>query len=130
MIISIDGDNIGKRIEGMILTNNLEQLERFSNNVSSAINNFALNIERIGGKCYLCGGDNILAFIPDSAKDEVINTVLNSNENELFFSAGLGSSVLEAYLALKIAKSKLRGCICIKNGSQVIIQTRQMSYIL
>ena len=122
MIISIDGDSIGKIIEGMILTNRLEQLKNFSNKVSDIVNRFSLSIEDFGGKCFLNGGDNILAFIPDSAVDKILDTISKSSEENLSFSVGLGSSVLEAYTALKIAKSNPHGCVCFKNGNQITIK--------
>ena len=65
MIISIDGNSIGKMIEKYILAEKLSELEDFSRSISDYLIRIKGIIERYAGKVYMCGGDNILACIDD-----------------------------------------------------------------
>jgi len=104
MYIALDGDFVGRKIETLILSENLEELKAYNTFVTKRI----LDIERfiIGNKgvIYLSGGDNILAFDPDFEQTIGFLTKLNENGNGLIFSVGIGAEVKLAYLALKYAK--------------------------
>lgn len=104
MYIALDGDSIGRKIEGLILTEKLEDLVRFSQAVDKLIDDISRSILENDGTIYLSGGDNILAFDPriESTIDRL--KMINSNGSGIRFSVGYGESIKLAYLGLKYAK--------------------------
>lgn len=104
IFISIDGNNTGSIIQKYILSNELEKLNEFSSNLTTAIHCITKFIKKEKGIVYLTGGDNILAYIPLSNLDNIINIVKDMEPEEITFSIGIGNSSTDAYLALKYAK--------------------------
>ena len=105
MYIAIDGDSMGKKIEYYILENKLDDLRKFSEKILNNICNMKSLIENEGGKVYMAGGDNILAYIPDKIVISVIKKIRTLVYDQ-FFSIGYANNVQGAYLALNYAKTK------------------------
>ena len=123
MYISIDGNDIGKRLEGLILSDNLEELQTFSSRITFLVDTIEKYIIKQGGKCFLSGGDNILAFLPEEKVHETVKYVNSLKKEEISFSIGIGDDVIDAYLALKYAKSMKKGYICQKVNDQFVVFT-------
>lgn len=105
IFIAIDGNNIGRKIEYLILDEKLEELQNFSNEISHRVRQISHAIESTGGKIFMSGGDNILAEISNTQTDFLID-VLKKNQTDRFtFSMGIGNNTKMAYLALKCAKA-------------------------
>ena len=104
IFISIDGNNTGSILQKYILSNELEKLREFSSNLIMTIQYITQFIEKEKGKIYLTGGDNILAYIPSTNLDNIIDIVKNIELKDFTFSIGIGNSSTDAYLALKYAK--------------------------
>lgn len=118
IFISIDGNNTGSIIQKYILSNELEKLNEFSSNLTTAIHCITKFIEKEKGIVYLTGGDNILAYIPSSNLNNIINIVKDMELKDFTFSIGIGNSSTDAYLALKYAKvSKSRFSIIYNENS-------------
>ncbi|WP_088014538.1 mCpol domain-containing protein [Gottfriedia acidiceleris] len=106
MFISIDGNNVGKFLEGYIINEDLVSLESLSENIKAvvlAITNF---IKNQNGEVYLSGGDNVLGWLPEENEEKLISFLKEINKNsEIKFSAGSSKGLKETYLALKYSKS-------------------------
>ncbi len=103
--ISVDANDIGKKIENLILNEKKEELSAFSNTVSGNITDIAKCIEASGSEVIMAGGDNILAVIDSKKTDMVLRKISEINACEsVIFSVGLGNSMTNSYLALKYAK--------------------------
>ena len=104
--LSLDGIGVGKMLEKYLFQENPEALHRFSQDLTELINEISSFICECGGTVFLSGGDNILAFLPAESIQRVIDKVDNRKKLiELHFSIGMGSSLTDAYLALKYAKA-------------------------
>jgi hypothetical protein len=110
--ISIDGDNIGKKIEKYILNEDLLGMKEFSYQIAQSIRTFERVIKETGGDVYISGGDNILAFVKDNYVNNIIQLVNELNSKKTFsFSVGLAYTIQDVYLALKYCKSISAGKI-------------------
>jgi len=89
---AIDGDDIGTRIEQLVLTDQLQVASAYSQKVESSLNKIKEHIERGGGYCIFCAGDSLFAV-----SDRLIEL---SKENLMFeditFSGGVGKSSEES----------------------------------
>ena len=109
LFLAADGDDVGRKIEFLIVTNQIDVLSEFFNNFQSAM--FWLS-ERLkndfGAKIIFNGGDNLLA---DLQIDEARIKELESLRVEFFslskatLSFGIGINPRQAYFALKLAKA-------------------------
>jgi GTP cyclohydrolase III len=102
--VALDGDQVGRRIEKLILSAKLSELSSYSKSVLDAIKTLESILLKAGGQVYITGGDNLLAEVTDidlflsnfiSLRDELVCS----------FCVGIGKDSIEAYLALKFAKS-------------------------
>lgn len=102
--VALDGDQVGRRIEQLILRGNLTELSTYSRSILEAINLLESLILQAGGTVYMIGGDNLLAEV--SNIDLFISNFMSIRENLVCsFCVGIGTDPLKAYLALKFAKS-------------------------
>jgi len=108
--ISLDGDLVGQQLEKLIITNELNKLIEYSHSVNEAVNKIRSISDDLDGKTYLHGGDSLLVELQDYKP--FIEKFLDSQSEILTsFSVGIGRDVIQAYLALKFAKSAGRGLI-------------------
>lgn len=108
--IAIDGDSVGRKIEKLIISNNLDELVEYSRSVDSAVNSIRVIANHFGGETYLQGGDNLLIEV-QNYRVFVEKFIAMRSGLTTSFSMGIGKSVVESYLALKFAKSAGRGLI-------------------
>lgn len=104
MYIALDGDFVGRKIETLILAERLDELFEYNMYVTQRVLEIEQFIAQNGGKIYLSGGDNILAYDPKYKETIKYLADLNHNSKDLIFSVGVGEEVNLAYLALKYAK--------------------------
>lgn len=106
MIISIDGNNIGKKIEQYILNEKLDELSEFSNSLLIYLNTLKTIIEMHEGIVYMCGGDNLLAHVKDNSVNDIISKISKIKPpNNTTFAIGIGITAHLAYLALAYRKA-------------------------
>ncbi len=118
---SIDGDQIGASLEKLIINQDSICLSHFSKLVNEAINSISQNIVDSGCNIIFSGGDNIL-FCGDfnlSFCNEVSEYFERKTSNKL--SVGIGDTMLDSFLALKIAKASggaviIDYCEVMRNG--------------
>jgi minimal CRISPR polymerase domain len=102
LYVAIDGDDVGRRLEGLVVRGEVDELRRFSRGVDGDLDTLANILESIAFDSFVKGGDTILACGP--AHDPAwfarhLTTVT------ITISVGLGRSLTEAFLGLKIAKA-------------------------
>ena len=105
VFVAIDGNGIGRVIEGCILAERFAELTAFSEQVTRIVQTLKHAIEIRGGEVYLAGGDNLLARMPRNGLEEVCRQVADSETARLHFAIGVGLDSRGAYLALKYAKT-------------------------
>jgi len=104
--IGLDGDSIGRHIECLLIEENLDELETFSRSVNAALNEIEILVNQNYGKVVFSGGDSILfrgEF--DLVFAEQILKIFHRITCKTA-SIGFGDNTSEAYLGLKMAKSK------------------------
>ncbi len=108
--VAIDGDLVGRKIEKLIISNRLDELVEFSHSINNSVDNIRWLADSIGGKTYLQGGDSLLVEVK-SYQSFIEQFIAIHSGLAVTFSVGIGKNVIEAYLALKFAKSAGRGLI-------------------
>lgn len=125
--IAIDGDDVGRQIEYLVVNNKSQQLSEFSTKYEYAMVWLEQQLKNIldvkiifrGGDSLLCTSSKEQASIEEeinSLKKEFIDLV------EVTLSVGIGSSLREAYFALKLAKANG------KNRITLFDQSLEQSY--
>lgn len=106
MIISIDGNNIGRRIEQYIFNESLNDLSKFSQGIQDYISLLCRIIKENSGIIYMSGGDNILARINPNDLDCIISAISKTVPPfHTTFAIGCGETSQLAYIALAHRKS-------------------------
>jgi hypothetical protein len=108
--VAIDGDLVGRKIEKLIISNKLDELIEYSHSINKSVDSIRLVADSVGGKTYLQGGDSLLVEV--KSYQSFIEKLIEIHSGLVAtFSVGIGKNVVEAYLALKFAKSAGRGLI-------------------
>ncbi|MFJ4987700.1 mCpol domain-containing protein [Streptomyces sp. NPDC088732] len=103
----IDGDDVGSKVERHLLSNNVSAFTEASRMIADSIEELAEELGKIAGaEVIAVGGDSILTEFRSDAMDELINTLTGLQRPErLTFSAGVGTTLRESFVALRMAKS-------------------------
>jgi hypothetical protein len=110
--ISIDGDDIGRRITSCYLTNDEERLQSISRSLEESTNNIANLLISCGFKVLFCAADGVVASIEkDIDFLELFKSINNLAPEGISFSVGIGDNLREAYVALLAAKSNGKNCL-------------------
>ena len=105
MFIAIDGNSTGRILEKLIFSNDLTKLTQFSTMIQLKIKMMRDVIVDYSGNIIMAGGDNILAEIPSSSCDRIIQEFGSLVIDDYSFSISLSTSVQGVYLGLKYAKA-------------------------
>lgn len=97
---AIDGDDVGRYLECLLLQNNPEEAGIFSQKITEKITVMSSYFIGQGAKVIFCTGDGLLAF----SKHLINVSHLIGENNDVSFSIGIGDSSANALLALKKAK--------------------------
>ena len=111
LFISIDGNNIGKRLEQYILPERFDELKAFSDRVSTAVSDLSRFVVEIGGNVLMSGGDNLLATVPKNECCSLRCFLDGIQSRDLSFSMGVGHNARASFLALKYAKATEAVCV-------------------
>jgi len=98
---AIDGDDIGRHLETLVVSNNIKEVKLFSTKVKHALS--ILEKLLLENKCEIIfsAGDSILA----SSKNKINIDNIPLIQGKISFSMGVGKSAEQALLALKRAKA-------------------------
>jgi hypothetical protein len=109
MYLAVDGDDVGKRIELLIVSNQIEMLSVFFNSFQSSMAWLSENIANdFNASIIFSGGDGLLADFPfEELSIEKIENIRDkfSLLSQTTISIGIGESPRQAYFALKLAKA-------------------------
>lgn len=112
--ISIDGDDIGRKITSFYLSNNASALTQLSTNLKKSTQSISELLRQEGFTIVFCAADGVVAFVDSfyAEYDQLFHKI-NSNHTppNINFSAGVGNSLSEAYVALTAAKCNGKNCL-------------------
>ncbi len=101
--VLIDGDDVGEKIDALIVKGDVVELLRFTRAVDRAVDRIAALVRKSGGAVHMAGGDNVLGQVGDV--DGFLRTFMKARRAFcVTFSVGVGASAREAHVALKAAK--------------------------
>lgn len=101
---SFDGDQVGRRIQTMILENDISSVLDYSRAVSGSVSDLHDHLVCLGCDVLFAAGDSVMAIGPPGVAVEE----LPLNVNGLTFSVGIGRTPRNALIAL--ARAKTSGC--------------------
>lgn len=108
--ITIDGDDIGQKITSAYLSNNVAELIRVNNLVQDKTGQIAAYLKSQDFEIIFCAADGVAGTTKSEIDVEYLySQIQRISGNELSFSAGVGNSLREAYVALLSAKSSGKG---------------------
>jgi hypothetical protein len=115
--VGIDGDNIGSRLELGFLQNREEEIHLLSKKVDIAISTMAERLQNLGMEVIFFSGDSLLCK-GEYLDAEVLAEVIKSQSIAFNFSAGIGNTLRDTYLALKYAKTSGKNRVVIFEDSE------------
>jgi minimal CRISPR polymerase domain len=107
--VALDGDDVGRRVEELIATADEEAVRRFAGAVRDRLQTLADLTRQRGGRLIFCAGDSLLAWMQGEAARELCRYATDPHEG-IVLSGGIGPGMIEAMLALHLAKARGRGC--------------------
>ncbi|MFE8601370.1 mCpol domain-containing protein [Archangium violaceum] len=107
MYLTIDGDDIGRKITACYIENDEEKLSELSSSLSAAVHQITNLLQAEGFKVIFSAADGVVGASADPKIDflELHRRIQSLAPPGITFSAGVGRSLREAYLALTYAKS-------------------------
>ena len=110
--ISIDGDDVGRKITSFFLSNSSEQLSTLSLDLQLSTTKIATLLREKKFTILFCAADGVVAFVDYEINFDYLFEAINKlAPEEITFSAGVGNSLREAYIALISAKSNGKNCL-------------------
>ncbi|MFV0336001.1 MAG: mCpol domain-containing protein [Tropicimonas sp.] len=106
--ISIDGDDIGRRVVAQHLSNDAKGLSDFVALVHDKVVQIGQLLTVAGYTVIFCAADGVVAHkasVDMASTVELYSEIQAIGGKDLTFSAGVGESLREAYVALLSAKS-------------------------
>lgn len=112
--VTIDGDDIGRKLASCYLSNRVEALRATKNLVDRKTKEISELLSSVGYEVFFCAADGISGAVSSDKID--INFLYQRIEtisgDDLTFSVGVGNSLRESYVALLYAKSSGKAQIC------------------
>lgn len=114
--ISIDGDDIGQKIVSRHLANDAEGLSAAATLIHEKVKQIGRLLSDSGYTIIFSAADGVVAY--KEGEDISLTTNLYSSikkigDDNITFSAGVGMSLREAYIALMSAKANGKARLCI-----------------
>jgi hypothetical protein len=105
--VTVDGDNVGQSITACYLRNDAKALTEINGLVAAKTREIADFLRLLGFSVLFCAADGVTAVSESSdATDEVLFAgIVKIAGEQLTFSAGVGATLRESYVALLSAKS-------------------------
>jgi len=102
---SFDGDQVGRRIQTLILENDVPALVRLSRTVTACVADLGEALSGLGCEVLFAAGDSVMAIGPADLPVHRLPLQVDG----LTFSVGIGATPREALIALARAKTSGRG---------------------
>ena len=97
---AIDGIEVGKKLERLIIEGDDEEIHAFSINVSQHVELLSNLFSRQGAEIIFATGDGLLA----KSSERLDLTIFPLSRESVCFSLGVGSSPLEACIAMRLGR--------------------------
>ncbi|PTA97685.1 MULTISPECIES: mCpol domain-containing protein [unclassified Sulfitobacter] len=112
--VTIDGDDIGRRLAACYLSNDIKALEATRELVDLKTHQISNLLTDLGYRVLFCAADGVTAHSNDNIVDDMrlYQSIENIAGLELAFSVGVGETLREAYVALLFAKSTGKARLC------------------
>lgn len=110
--ISIDGDDIGRKITSFYLNNNSIQLKQISDDLVSSTSRISELLKEKDFEIIFCAADGVVSCSKiEHNFSKLFNLISELSPTGITFSAGVGNSLRESYIALLSAKSDGKNCL-------------------
>lgn len=110
--ISIDGDDVGRKITSCYLSNNCNGLRELSQSLQVTTKAISIKLQEHGFDIIFCAADGVVASTKlDIDFATIFGEIRDISPNGVTFSAGSGTSLRESYIALTSAKSNGKNCL-------------------
>lgn len=104
--ITIDGDDVGRKIASCYISNDEKKLKAISRDLVDSTKNISNLLKMRGFNVLFCAADGVVASIETNIDFvELFESIQKLAPISISFSAGVGNSLREAYVALLAAKS-------------------------
>jgi GGDEF domain-containing protein len=104
--ISIDGDDVGRRITACYISNNEKGLQEISKNLETSTRKISSLLVSLGFKVLFCAADGVVASTEKTVNfTNLFESISSLAPEGISYSAGVGDTLREAYIALQAAKS-------------------------
>jgi GTP cyclohydrolase III len=111
--ITIDGDDVGRKITACYLSNDEVGLRLISNELEAATIKVSNFLKSLGFDVIFCAADGVVASCEGVVDfSDVFAHIQELAPNSISFSAGVGSNLKDAYVALLDAKSNGKNKLC------------------
>lgn len=110
--ISIDGDDVGRKITSCYLSNDCNGLTELSQSLQAATNEISIKLQDYGFDIIFCAADGVVASTKlDIDFEPIFSEIRDISPTGITFSAGTGASLRESYIALTASKSNGKNCL-------------------
>lgn len=110
--ISIDGDDVGRKITSYYLSNDRDGLEELSGSIQASTKAISVKLQEHGFDIIFCAADGVVASTEQHIDmKSIFSEIRKISPDGFTFSAGSGSSLRESYIALTSAKSNGKNCL-------------------
>lgn len=105
--LTIDGDDIGQRITKFYLNNDIKSLANLNDLMGETTRLISEYLKSIGFTVIFCGADGVAGFAQnlEVSESDIFTEISALGEGCATFSAGVGFTLRESYIALMSAKS-------------------------
>ncbi len=112
--ITIDGDDVGRKITACYISNDEEKLRAISKSLENSTGSISNLLMSRGFNILFCAADGVVASIDDMSIDflELFKSINHLAPEGISFSVGVGSNLRETYIALLAAKSSGKNRLC------------------
>lgn len=105
MFVAIDGDDVGSELERLMIAGDPEAVRKYSEQVATAMRMAISELYAHDATLIFAGGDSVLGVCPREVPDVVLSRLPGLHAG-VSLSIGTGVTMVEAYLALKVAKGR------------------------
>lgn len=127
--ISVDGDDVGRAITSLYLSNNSDGLRRLSISLQASTELVSKKLQQYNFEVIFCAADGVVAFKKESKVDfeQVFSEIQALAPKNITFSAGIGGSLRESYIALTSAKCN--GKNRLQHYTELDSNSRETNYV-
>ena len=110
--ISIDGDDVGRKITSCYLSNDRNGLVDLSQSLQISTEAISIKLQENGFDIIFCAADGVVASTElDVDLKSIFSEIRGIAPEGMTFSAGSGANLRESYIALTSAKSNGKNCM-------------------